>query len=165
MGKIKLIAAISSNNVIGNKGDLIFSDKEDMKHFREATTGNVVIMGRKTWDSIPLAYRPFKDRDNVIISRNRNIPESEDCMTLIPNDNITKEIIEYVGEHFKKDVFIIGGGEIYKQTIDFADELIISEFPQEVPGDTFFPYIDLSIWKIKEEKSFTNFTLKIYERK
>lgn len=163
--KIKLIAAVSSNGVIGNAGDLVFSDKEDMKHFRETTTGNVVIMGRKTWDSIPPAYRPFKDRKNVIISRNRNIPGSEDCMTLIPTNNITREILEYVGEHFNKDVYIIGGGEIYKQSINFADELIISEFPQEVPGDTFFPTIDLDKWKIKEEKPFTNFTLKIYERK
>lgn len=162
--KIKLIAAVSSNGVIGNAGDLVFQDKEDMKHFRETTTDNIVVMGRKTWDSIPPAYRPFKNRDNFIITKNTNIfdPSMKEATILRDiNEKVWRNIISTI----KRDVFVIGGGEIYNQTINFADELIISVFPQEVPGDTFFPTIDLDTWKIKEEKPFTNFTLKIYERK
>lgn len=163
--KIKLIAAVSSNGVIGNEGGLVFQDKEDMKHFRETTTGNTVVMGRKTWDSIPTAYRPFKNRENVVISRNKDIFDCELVMTFEPEKDITKPQLENIAEYYNTDVFIIGGGEIYKQTINLADELIISEFPQEITGDTFFPEIDLNIWKLAKFTPFTNFILKVYERK
>ncbi len=66
---IKLIAAVSKNGCIGKDNDLIFQDKEDMKHFRETTTGHIVVMGKKTWESIPEAFRPFKGRENFVITK------------------------------------------------------------------------------------------------
>lgn len=158
---IKLIAAVSKNGVIGKGSELIFRDKEDMKHFRETTIGkgdNIVVMGRKTWDSIPEAYRPFKDRTNFVL-------------TSQPQKNFPKEVfvVRTIREMLIKtlgyDVFIIGGGEIYSQTIDIADELLISEFPKFAAGNVFFPEIDLKVWELKEEKPFEKFTLKTYRRK
>ena len=161
---IKLIAAVSKNGVIGNKGDLVFSDKEDMKHFRETTTGNIVVMGRKTWDSIPPAYRPFKDRENFVVTMSTHVFDPSMKGTTILR-GIEEDKWRAISNLLLKDVFVVGGGEIYNQTIDFADELIISEFPVEVEGDVFFPKIDNTIWEVKNEKVFNNFTLLTYKRK
>lgn len=156
---IKLIAAVSKNGVIGNNNDLIFKDKEDMKHFKETTTGSIVMMGRKTWES--LGSKPLPNRNNIVVTNNPKLLKE-----LWGNPYVdTDTALEYQQDFSKKDMFIIGGGQIYKQMMPHADELIISEFHAEAEGDTFFPEIDDSIWKVREQTEFTNFTLKIYGRK
>lgn len=161
---IKLIAAVSKNGCIGKDNDLIFQDKEDMKHFRETTTGHIVIMGRKTWDSIPEAFRPFKGRENFVITKKTPIFDPALSGATILRE-VNGKLWKELAHKLDKEVYIVGGGEIYKQTIDFADELIISRFHEEAEGDTFFPTIDLDIWKIVELKGFTNFRIERYKRK
>lgn len=157
---IKLIAAISKNGVIGNAGDLIFKDSEDLKNFKNTTYGHNVYMGRKTWESI--GAKPLIGRNNYVFSR-KDVDKSEYGKPF--GDLEAYLIVARAFKHPSKHDFIIGGGEIYKQTIDYADELIISEFYEEAEGDTYFPEIDSKIWYCKYIQYFKNFKLKIYKRK
>lgn len=163
---IKLIAAISKNGVIGKDGDLIFNDPEDVRIFRNFTIGHSIYMGRKTWES--LGSRPLKDRDNYVFTRGEISKEDWanpyiDLNTFIEvNKNIDKDDPR---RKFEKHQFIIGGGEIYNQTIGIADELVISQFHKEAEGDTYFPEIDYNVWICKYITRFTNFDLKTYKRR
>ena len=161
---IRLIAAVSKNGVIGQGNDLIFRDKEDMKHFRETTEGGVVAMGFNTWESI--GSKPLPNRENWIFTK-----DPDKGMNIIDNDNyvvfVAPDVEDFIQDCKldKEDVFFIGGGKIYETVIPHADELIISEFHEEAEGDTFFPEIDSKIWILSKSKEFTNFTLKIYKRR
>src|SRR3990167_8903662 len=112
---ITLIAAISKNNVIGTEGRLPWHIPEDMKHFKTLTMGKVVLMGRKTWESIPEKFRPLPGRTNVIITRQPDYPVPTGVQTFQSTDDA-----------LKNDVMVIGGAEIYRQTIDRADRLEIT---------------------------------------
>lgn len=130
--KISIIAAIGKNNEIGKENKLLWHLPADLKHFKEITSGNPVIMGRKTFESIG---KVLPNRKNIIITRdkkykvdNAEIAHSiEEALTLCKKEN---------------DVFIIGGSEIYKQAISFADKLYITEVEAEdKKADAFFPEI------------------------
>lgn len=130
---ISIIAAISRNKVLGKDNKLLWRLPADLKHFKEITTGHPIIMGRKTFDSIG---RPLSGRDNIIITRG-----NQD----VPGIIITHSLEEALAEAKKKDsaeIFIIGGGEIYKQAIDLADKLYLTLIDKEFTGDTFFPDYD-----------------------
>lgn len=158
---IKIIAAVSSNRVIGKNGDLVITDKDDMAHFKKLTKGNVVIMGRKTWES--LGSKPLQDRINVIISDKKIISGQTDKSIYFTIFNI-EEIKMIAKEHPDKTIYIIGGGSIYEQTIDLADELIITEFNTKAEGDTVFPEIDSDIWYCKYQLSYPKFVIKTYRK-
>ncbi|OGL74429.1 diacylglycerol kinase [Candidatus Uhrbacteria bacterium RIFCSPHIGHO2_12_FULL_60_25] len=133
---ITLIAAISKNNVIGTEGRLPWHIPEDMKHFKTLTMGKVVLMGRKTWESIPEKFRPLPGRTNVIITRQPDYPVPTGVQTFQSTDDA-----------LKNDVMVIGGAEIYRQTIDRADRLEITYVDRVIEGDATFPAIDPSVWK------------------
>lgn len=124
---IKAIAAVSENNVIGYQGQLPWECKEDLKFFRKTTIGKTVVMGRKTFESIG---KPLEKRENIVISRKA---ENIDGVTVIRNP---KEIFSW-----KKEIFVIGGGEIYNIFLPACKELIITRFHFSTAGDTFFPDI------------------------
>ncbi len=134
---IKIIACISKNNVIGNNGDLIFKDKQDMKHFRETTEGHYIVMGYKTWKS--LGCKALPNRLNIVLTKETTDSKLKSVIdgggVLFNNLGDVKHIAPFN----KRDVFITGGGQIYEQTIGFADELIITEFHEDAEGDVFFP--------------------------
>lgn len=155
---IKIIAAISENGVIGKNGDLIFKHAEDLKHFKAQTTNNVIIMGRKTWESI--GSKPLPNRTNIILSKN-NIISGENHFSILNIDEIPMIAKEYHNKH----IFIIGGGEIYKQTINIADELIITQFNEFAEGDTHFPQIDRNVWMCKYIKYYPDFIIKTYRKR
>lgn len=146
---ITLIAAVSSNNVIGNENTIPWHIPEDFKHFKKTTMGKTIVMGSATWDSLPI--KPLPNRINVIISRNRN----EDIGFWV--NNIT-DAIEY-----SDDVFVIGGQSIYNATIDKADKLIISRIPIEVQGDTFFPEIGKD-WELSNTVDHSCFVVEYWDR-
>ena len=132
--KIKLIAAVDLRFGIGKDGSLLFKIPEDLRLFKQLTTGNIVLMGRKTFESIGCI--PLTDRINIVISSAKKY-ENEDVINF---DNY-KTAIEYCKQIFAdKDLYIIGGGKIYKQGIKYADEVILTKYNKLYENaDTYFP--------------------------
>jgi len=140
---ISIIAAVSKNGVIGVDNKLPWDLPEDLKRFKELTTGNVVIMGRKTYESIG---KPLPNRINIVITRNKDFFVSG----VLTANSLDSALLKAGGN---KDIFIIGGGEIYEQSMGFADKLYITEVDMEVEGDTKFPTIS-NQWSVTEENEF-----------
>jgi dihydrofolate reductase len=137
---ITLIAACSKNRVIGNNNKLIWHVPGDLKRFKELTSGHTVLMGRKTFESIG---KPLPNRRNVILSRDQNL-KIEGCFVY---SSLT-EVLELFGN----DLFIIGGEEIYKQTIGYADFIELTLINKEFEGDAFFPEIPSHFTEIKSRR-------------
>lgn len=142
---LSIIGAIGKNNEIGKKNDLLWSLPADMKHFREKTSLKTIVMGQKTYESIG---RSLPNRRNIILSQDTSFKakNTEIIYSISELDDLLKNNTE--------EVFIIGGGMIYKLFIDKADKLYITHVEGEFKdADTFFPEIDLNKWqKIKSEK-------------
>ena len=132
--KIKLIAAIDLHFGLGKNGNLLFKIPEDLRLFKQFTIGNVVLMGRKTFDSI--GWKPLPDRINIVISSKKDF-ENDEVTTF---DNMETSV-EYSKRNFPdKDLYIIGGGQIYKQGIKYADEVILTKYNKLYEyADTYFP--------------------------
>lgn len=140
---LTIIAAVGSDGAIGSGGKLAFYVKPDLRHFKELTMGYPVIMGRKTFESLPKGALP--GRRNIVITRNAGFsaPAVETAASV-------DEALALAGD--AGQVFIIGGAEIYRQTIDRADRLEITFIDAECPGaDKFFPAIDPSLWQVAAE--------------
>jgi len=135
---ISIVVAIAQNNVIGNNNKLLWHIPEDLKYFKSLTMGAPIIMGRKTFESIG---RALPGRLNIIISRNDAF-EAQNCIVVNSLDTAIAKANTY------NEVFIIGGGEIYKQAIDIAHKLYITEVYEAFSGDTFFPYFDSVNWEL-----------------
>lgn len=145
------IAAVSSDWGIGKDGDLLFNIPEDKKHFRRTTLNHKVIMGRKTLESLPNG-KPFKDRENIVLSRNNDFsPEDvtvcrsiDEVLTLLKS-SLTKN----AGD---EEIFIAGGGEIYKAMLPYCQKAIITKISGSPEADTFFPNLDEDPeWTLAEE--------------
>lgn len=121
---IALVVAYSENRVIGRDGGLPWHLPTDLARFKELTTGGTVVMGRKTWDSLPPRFRPLPGRRNVVISRNG-------CDA--------PDVRRTVGEAVEGDCFVIGGGEVYAQALPLADRVYATEVAGAVEGDALFP--------------------------
>lgn len=162
---ISLIAAIGKNNELGAKNALLFNMPADMKYFRDTTRGHSVIMGRKTFESLPNGALP--NRRNIIITRDTEY-KSEGIEVVNSLDEALK-----LFENNNEEVFIIGGAEIYKQAIEKADKLYITHIDAEdKDADSFFPVIDKAIWQIKsredfsaDEKNIFDYSFLKYDRK
>lgn len=157
-----LIAAVARNGVIGVNNALPWHLPEDLKHFRELTRGATVLMGRKTWDSLPSAFRPLPGRRNVVISRQAGLtlPGAETVSSLPAAQSLLKDT---------GPVFVIGGAELYRQTMEFAEALEMTEVACDPEGDAFFPKIDPALWKtVRRETGCTEnglgFAFVRYER-
>lgn len=159
---ITIIAAIGRNNALGKDNRLLWRLPEDLKHFKSLTENHPVVMGRKTYESIG---KPLPNRTNIVVSRRENWFE-EDILIV----SKLKEALKFA-KKIDEDVFIIGGGDIYKQTMELADRLEITFVDEDFEADTFFPNIDLKIWQKtneefheKDEKNKYNFYFQTYER-
>lgn len=160
--KLTVIVAKAENNVIGNENQLIWHLPNDLKHFKNLTSGHPIIMGRKTFESIG---KPLPNRTNIVITRNSNWNADG---VLIANS--LEQAIEKAKE-FDSEVFIIGGGNIYEQAMNLADVLVVTEVHHSFEGDTKFPEIDLNIWKEisrekfgKDEKHSVEYSFVQFER-
>ncbi|MDR0572475.1 MAG: dihydrofolate reductase [Tannerella sp.] len=143
---ISIIVAIAANGALGAKNDLLWKLPNDMKRFRELTTGHTVIMGRKTFESLPKGALP--NRTNVVITRNVKA-SFKDCEVF---DNLDSAIKKHRNED---EVFIIGGADVYKQAIAFADRLYITYVRHAFENaDAFFPEINKNEWIMTENKDF-----------
>ncbi|HCQ30512.1 MAG TPA: diacylglycerol kinase [Flavobacteriales bacterium] len=166
--KISLIAAVAENNVIGKDNDLIWHLPNDLKYFKKITLGHHIVLGRKNYLSIPEKYRPLPNRKNIVLTRNPEF-KAEGCIVL----NSLESAIEYAKNQGEEELFIIGGGEIYKQALDknLINRLYITHVHESFEGDTFFPHINYDEWKLvskecnlKDEKHPHDFTFCIYEK-
>ena len=144
---ISLIAAVADNNVIGKSNDLPWHLPTDMKYFRDTTMGHCVIMGRKNYDSIPLKYRPLDGRTNIVVTRQQSFT-APDCIVT----NSIEEGLKIARANKESEVFIIGGADVYKQTIHNADRLYVTHIHHSFDGDAFFPIIDKTKWKLVSQK-------------
>ena len=157
---ITLIAAVASNGVIGNNNELIWRLPADMKYFRQQTIGKPVLMGRKTFESLG---KPLKDRTNVILSRTlQEAPEGCELVRTIP---------EAIAKYGEDELMVIGGGDIYKQALEIADRLQLTEIAQAFDGDTYFPDFDRQEWKLvsreegtQDDKNLLPYAFCVYER-
>jgi len=153
---ISLIAAVAKNWCIGINGKLPWHIPEDFEHFKRYTMGNVVLMGRKTWESLPPKFRPLPNRTNVVITKRDRVPFS--------GAEVYGSIDGALAAHAADDVYIIGGASIYAQTIARADRLIITHVDQVVDGDAHFPTIDAQRWHETTREDHEGFTFATYER-
>lgn len=161
--KLTIIVAAGESNAIGKNNDLIWHLSDDLKRFKELTNGHHIIMGRKTFESFP---KPLPNRTHIVITRQENYQ--------VPNGVIVVHNMEDALDAARNDdqPFIIGGGEIYKQSMSLADKIELTRVHHSFEGaDTFFPDIDDSIWKLinskthdKDDKHAYAFTFLTYER-
>ena len=140
---IFLIAALANNRVIGKEGKIPWHLKEDLAHFKKLTSNSVVIMGRKTYESIG---KPLSNRINLVMTRNAK--EIKD-LKVVPNSKVALE----VASTYSKDIFIIGGENIYREFLPFSTKMFLTEVEIDINGDTFFPQWDKQDWtEVSREK-------------
>ncbi len=144
--KISVIAAISKERrALGMTGKLLWQLEGDLPRFKRLTTGHPIIMGRKTYESIG---RPLPDRTNIVISRSKTIPETNN---LIVVDSVEKAL-EVARSKESEEIFVIGGGEIYKQVLPLTDRLYLTVVDDEPEADVFFPdYLEFTKEISREE--------------
>ena len=142
---LSIIVAIAKNHIIGKNNELLWSIPEDMKHFRETTTGHTVIMGKRTFESIG---KPLPNRKNVVIAQKDEVFEDKTGIEIV---NSLEELEEY--EKSQEECFVIGGAMIYKQLMTKCKKMYITLIDKEFEGDVSFPQIDDKEWKeVKREK-------------
>ena len=163
MNNLIIIAATSENNALGKDNVLVWHLPDDFKRFKTLTSGHYIVMGRKTFESFP---KPLLNRTHVIITRQKDYKVPEGCIVV---NSLTKAI-EISPEN--EEVFIIGGGQIYQQSIDIADKIELTRVHTTVEADAFFPEIDTNVWNViesefhsKDEKHAFDFTYLTYVKK
>ncbi len=163
--EIIIIAAITRNRALGKDNKIIWHLPDDFKHFKKHTSGNFILMGRKTFESFP---KPLPNRTHLVITREKEVKNSENTLYF----NSIQDALTYAEEQKKDKIYVIGGGEIYKQTLDIADKIKLTEIDTEVEADTFFPLINHEIWKEtnrihhpKDENHSYNFDFVTYIKK
>ena len=138
---VSMIAAVAANRVIGKNNDLPWHLPDDMKYFMQTTSGHHCIMGRKNYDSIPDKFRPLPNRTNIVVTRQQNFT-APGCTVV----NTLEQALEIAVKNKEIETFIIGGAEIYRLGLPFADRLYLTEIKASVSGDIFFPEFNKNEW-------------------
>ncbi len=160
---ISLIVAKSDNDVIGSHDGLPWYLPADLRHFKQLTTGHTVVMGRKTFDSIISRLgHPLPERRSIVVTR--DVEFAYDDVEVIHDVASIRKLADRV--------FVIGGGEIYRQTIDHADVLYVTEVHADIDGDVTFPTIDAQVWRetsrephVRDDKNQYDYDFVTYERR
>ena len=151
--------AVADNGVIGKNNDLPWHLPEDLKRFKEITLGQNVLMGRKTFESIfARLKKPLPGRTNIVVTRQKDYRAPEGVLVFHSLD----EAVKSLGD---KDVYIIGGAEIYKQALSLAEKFFLTKVKGNFEGDAFFPGIDYSKWILESEEEHDKFSFLVYSRK
>ncbi len=140
---ISLIAAVASNRAIGKNNELLWHLPEDMRHFRETTRGKPVIMGRKTWESLPDAFRPLPGRQNLVVSRNPGYQAPGATLA----GSLEEAVLKAAPSTEADEVFVIGGADLYRQALPLASRLYLTEIAESIEGDVFFPEVLPQEWE------------------
>ena len=160
---ISIIAAVAEDNGLGKNNELLWHIPEDLRRFKKLTLGQCVIMGKRTWESLP--KKPLPGRKNIVLT---DIPgECIDCsITAYSIDDALNKCDQ------REEVFIIGGGSIYRQFMEIADRLYITHVHSKAPADTWFPEIDPDTWEVEDVEEHTgentdapSYSYTIYTRK
>lgn len=161
---LSIIAAISDNNVIGKDNKLIWHLPEDLKRFKQLTTGHTIIMGRKTFESLG---RVLPNRKHIVLTRDTNYQVDDENVEIV---NDIESLEEYINP--EEENFVIGGAIIYRQLIPKVDKLYITRIHEKFEGDAYFPVINEAEWKeaekiqgVKDEKNTYDYEFLIYVRK
>ena len=141
---ISIIVAASENNAIGKSNAMLWHLPEDLKFFKNTTWGMPIIMGRKTFEAVG---KPLPGRTNIIVTSNKDW-SAENTITTTNID----DAIKVANDTNSKEIFITGGGEIYRQTLPIADKVYLTRVHTTIDGDAFFPEMDLNTWEIDFEK-------------
>ena len=159
---ISLLVAASTNNAIGKNNQLLWHLPNDLKFFKNTTWGGVVVMGRKTFESV---NKPLPGRTNIIITKQPNWHAEN----VVVANSLEDAIAKATALHFK-EIFIIGGGEIYKQSMEIANRIYLTKVHTEIDGDTFFPALG-NDWKLTssqhckaDEKNLFDHSFEVWER-
>lgn len=147
MSSIKLIFAVSSNNIIGRNNKLPWHIPEDLARFKELTNGDIVVMGKNTWYSLPGKTRPLPGRTNVVLSRDKDLK----IQGAVVIDSIPKVLETY--KDSGKTIWFIGGHKVLTKAIQHADEIQMTFVLRQVDGDVTGPYINMDKWKIVDKSS------------
>lgn len=160
---ISIIVAVSDDWGIGKDNELLWHIPEDLKRFKSLTMGNCVIMGKKTWESLP--KRPLQGRKNIVLT---DVPD--ECIDCSVTAYSIEDALRKCGSDM--EVFVIGGGSVYRQFMEYADRLYITHVHRKAPADVWFPKIDQRRWKIiekeecvSEDENLIPYTYAVYERK
>lgn len=142
--QLSVIVAVDENNAIGLRGGMLWHLRDDLRRFRALTTGNAVIMGRKTWESLP--KRPLPDRRNIVVTRSKDY--------VAEGAVIAHSVQEAIGLAAPApEIFFIGGGELYRETLGMATRLYLTRILDKAEeADTFFPAINADEWTLVEEE-------------
>ena len=161
---ISIIVAMSKNNVIGKDNKIIWHLPEDMKHFKELTTGHTIIMGRKTFESLG---RVLPNRKHIVITHDLNYKVDDDNVEIVHNIEEIKKYADSAEENF-----VIGGAIVYRQLMEYANKMYVTVIDEEFVGDAYFQKIDENEWKIceetickKDEKNSYDYRFLTYVRK
>jgi len=140
---ISIIVAVASNNAIGKNNELLWHIPDDLKRFKKLTLGHCLIMGKSTWYSLPL--KPLPGRTNIVLT-------DDPCECI--DECITAYSVQDALDKCEKtkEIFIIGGGSVYRQFLDIADRLFITHVHKDFDADTFFPEIDPEKWQVMERE-------------
>ena len=156
MSEIIIIVATSENNVIGKDGKIPWHLKEDLQRFKRLTLNHPVIMGRKTYESLPI--KPLKDRINIVLTRDKNFhPPS------IVVKHSLQDVIEYCKNYDK--IFIIGGQSVFEEGLKIADTLELTRVHENYDGDAFLPEINFDEWVLKNKEDGEGYSFLTYARR
>jgi dihydrofolate reductase len=139
---ISLIAAQAQNRVIGRNNDLPWKLPDDMKFFMQTTKGHYVIMGRKNYDSLHEKFKPLPNRTNIVVTRQKDF-KAPGCIVV----HSVEKALDIARENNEQETFIIGGAEIYTQSLAQANRIYLTEIKATIEGDTYFPEFDKNVWK------------------
>ena len=141
---IAVIVAMARNGAIGKDNDLLWHISADLKRFKALTGGHTVLMGRRTYDSLP--KKPLPNRKHLILTSDAGYPVPEGGQRLAD----VAACQAYFAAHPDEDIFIIGGGQVYKQLLPYADRLYLTEVQADFEADTFFPALKAEEWRVQE---------------
>ncbi|WP_212590549.1 dihydrofolate reductase [Williamwhitmania taraxaci] len=133
---VSIIVAVANNSAIGGNNQLLWHISGDLKRFKQVTSGHAIVMGRKTYESIG---KPLPNRQNIVITRNRELS--------LPGADVVDSFEAAKAAAQGDELFIIGGGEIYRETLPLANRIYLTRVWADYKADTFFPEIDMNIWK------------------
>lgn len=165
---LQMVVAYSRNRAIGKDNKLLWHLTEDMKFFKELTSGACVVMGKNTYMSLPPKFRPLPNRLNIVLTKSKDIVEQENLKIVSSIDLL----LEYIETQAIETIYIIGGAQIYKQLLPYTSIIYATEVEVEIEGDAYFPELIEGMWISeciktvpKDEKNDFNFSILKYSKK